>query len=107
MVTFKAKNGKEYKLGFTRETAKEAERKGVNIIDGFDNAPMNTIEMLYIMAFQANHPQLEYEKRLKIIGDLENKTELVKVLGEEFAKTFNTLMSEPDEKNAVKWEVTE
>lgn len=108
MVSFKTKDGKQIDLTFTRRTALIAEKKGLNVTgDVFETMPMNSIEILFTTAFEANHSNLSNDKRLDIIESLGNKEGLITALITEFANAYNTLMSEPDEKNAVKWEVTE
>ena len=107
MVSFKY-NEKEYNLTFTRETAKEAERRGLQIdTDVISEMPLNSFDTLAICSFEANHPELTEDERLEIIAKLNGKgnLELYKALYKEFAQTFESLLGEPDEKNAIKWEV--
>nr|DAO16305.1 MAG TPA: protein of unknown function (DUF5055) [Caudoviricetes sp.] len=98
-------NDKHYKLTFTRETAKMAEQKGFSP-DGkkIEDMPATQLDILFHMAFKANHPSLSDKKINEIIALLGDKKGIIVNLMEDLGRTYESLLGEPDEKNAIKWE---
>lgn len=96
---------KQYELTFTRETAKRAERAGVKL-DGnvFEELPLNVITALVTNAFAAKQPRMTEDECMAVYEKIGNKDDFVAELVKDFSATYETLMSEPDPKNAIKWE---
>lgn len=88
-------NGKTYTLEFTREVVKSMERQGFRIAE-IDNMPMTVITALFNGAFDANHPAMKDATKEKIFGGLRNRKELIQILVEMYADTYNTLFDEDD-----------
>lgn len=99
------KNGdKEYILTFTRKTAIDAEKAGfVFDRNKLENMPVTSVMLLYVYSFKAKQPDISEDQALEIIGNAKNKDGLISALMKEYANAIDTLMSEPDSKNAVEW----
>lgn len=98
-------NNKNYELKYTRSTAKDAEKAGVKLKSTvFEDLPLNVITALVTYSFKTNHPEMTEDECMDIYENIEGKDEFVANLVKDFSSTYETLMSEPDPKNAIKWE---
>lgn len=110
-VTYK---NKEYVLEFSRTTAKQIEDQGF-ILDQLTDKPATMIPLLVYGAFMKNNRGIKrslvdeiYENLINKVGNEENAEGFINVLGEMYAETVSTLVSnnEVDEGNAATWKVT-
>ncbi len=98
-------DNKNYVLTFTRETAKEAEKHGVTLEKKkYEELPLNSITALVTFSFKANHPEMSEDDCMQIYKNISNKEDFIAALLTDFSKTYETIMAEPDPKNAIKWE---
>lgn len=104
MIKFTHDN-KKYELTFTRETAKAAEKAGVKLDkNAFGNLPLNVITALVTQSFQAKQPDMTEDECMAIYENIGKKDDFIANLIKDFSTTYETLMSEPDPKNEIKWE---
>lgn len=99
-------NDKKYTLTFNRETAKMAEQKGFRLDeDSLEKMPLTQLDILYHFAFKAKQPTMSDKKINEIVPLLQGKKDLISELIKDFSQTYESLLGEPDEKNAIKWEI--
>lgn len=101
-ITFEY-DGKPYTLEFTKRTVRQMEQNGF-IASKIDDMPRTMIPMLFNGAFLANHPFMKDSLKEEIYEAMENKADLISVLGEMYNEPIEALVAEPEEgaKN-VKW----
>lgn len=97
--------GKNYELGFTRNTVVAMERNGFNINEVGDK-PMTMLPMLWQGAFAAYNKGVKRTLIDEIYEKMPNKEGLIGALTELYAETLNTLTAEPEEdKGNATWEI--
>lgn len=97
--------GKDYCLEYTRETVRQMEREGVKPGDLLDK-PMLTLPALFAGAFKAYHKYgTKPETIEKIFNSLKNKDALFEKLSEMYSAPMEEMLAEPEEGNAIAWEV--
>lgn len=101
-LTFKA-DGKEYKLGFTRETIMTTEDMGFNLIEAYEK-PIKSLTLLWRGAFLEHHPTLD-NSEIDALFEKINKAELLATLIDLYKAPVDSLFGEKYEKNAIKWTV--
>lgn len=102
--------GKQYKLGFTRRTVLQMERKGFSFLDA-GKMPLNSFDALYNGSFLLYHSKVSEATRNKIWKHLDNKQGLIKRLSELYKNAIYTMVDagdngedkEEEEKNVIKW----
>lgn len=100
-----AYNGKQYELGFTRNTVVALERNGFNIED-ISVKPMTMLPMFWEGAFAAYNKGIKRSLMDEIYQNIRDKQGLIAALTELYAETLNTLMDEPEEdKGNATWEI--
>lgn len=102
-MKFKRENGKEYTIGFTRDSVKYAEARGFKI-DEFDSKILTNTEALFYYSFRANHPEVTKEEADKILYDefCGLSPDEVKELVESYAETYTSLINEDASKKSRK-----
>ena len=90
--------GKDYELGFNRNTAAAAERAGL-VIDKLSTSPHIHIPLLVFYAFKMNYPQMTMEQTNKIHKELKGKTKRVIALRDEFIATYKDLLSDDEDED--------
>ncbi len=97
--------GKNYELGFTRNSVVALERNGFNINEIGDK-PMTMLPMLWQGAFAAYNKGVKRTTMDEIYEHMSNKEGLIGALSDLYAETLNTLTDEPEEGagNAT-WEI--
>ncbi|HIW86609.1 MAG TPA: DUF5055 domain-containing protein [Candidatus Eubacterium faecipullorum] len=106
MIKFKY-GDEEYKLTFTRQTASDAEKAGFKFDKKkIEDMPVTSVIVLETYAFKAMHPDIDDDTALDIVSNFKNKDGLIQALMKEYSNAIDTLMSEPDAKNAIEWTVT-
>lgn len=97
--------GKNYELGFTRNTVVALERNGFKISEIGDK-PMTMLPMLWQGAFVAYNKGVKRTLVDEIYENIGNKEGLIEALTELYAETLNTLTAEPeDDKGNATWEI--
>lgn len=100
-----AYNGKQYELGFTRNTVVALERNGFNISE-ISAKPMTMLPMFWEGAFMAYNKGIKRSLMDEIYQNIRDKQGLIGALTELYAETLNTLTDEPqDEKGNATWEI--
>ncbi len=100
-----AYNGKQYELGFTRNTVVALERNGFNISE-ISSKPMTMLPMFWEGAFMAYNKGIKRSLMDEIYQNIRDKQGLIGALTELYAETLNTLTDEPqDEKGNATWEI--
>ena len=98
-------NGKNYELGFTRNTVVAMERQGFNVNE-IGNKPMTMLPMFWQGAFAAYNKGVKRALMDEIYDNIRDKSGLISALTELYAETLNTLTDEPeDEKGNATWEI--
>ena len=102
-------NGKEYTLEFNRKTALATERRGFQL-DEIGSKPLSNLPLLVWGAFQKNHRKVTDEEAMKIFKSLNNRSELLNVLIEDYSATYTDLFGNEDSEsgdgeNLTNWEV--
>ena len=98
-------NGKQYELGFTRNTVVAMERNGFNIHEIADK-PMTMLPMFWEGAFMAYNKGIKRNLMDEIYQNIRDKQGLIEALTELYAETLNTLTDEPEEaKGNATWEI--
>lgn len=95
-------NEKDYTLEFTRKTVKRMEDEGFIATD-IAKKPMGSLPQLFAGAFKAHHPFAKSDEINEIYDLFTDKEALINKLSDMYTDTFETLFSEPDPKNAIKW----
>ena len=97
--------GKNYDLGFTRNSVVALERSGFDV-GKISNMPMTMLPMLWQGAFAAYNKGVKRSLMDEIYDNLADKQGLLGALTELYAETLNTLTDDPEEStgNAV-WEI--
>lgn len=95
---------KKYTLEYNRESIKEMEYGGLSVLSA-ESKPITFTLGAFRYAFIMHHPELSDEEIEGIYKNFKNKDELIKVLSEMIGETVESLMEEPDEKNAIMWEI--
>ena len=83
-------DGKEYNLGFNRNTAVALQRQGFDT-DKISSQSLIMIPMLVRASFKMNHSTVKDSKIDEIYGKISKKDEFLKALIESYADTCNTL----------------
>lgn len=97
--------GKNYELGFTRNTVVALERSGFSVNE-IGNKPMTMLPMLWQGAFAAYNKGVKRALMDEIYEHIPDKQGLIGALTELYAETINTLTDEPDEeKGNATWEI--
>lgn len=100
-----AYNGKQYDLGFTRNTVVALERNGFNINE-ISSKPMTMLPMFWEGAFAAYNRGIKRSLMDEIYQNICDKQGLIGALTELYAETLNTLTDEPEEaKGNATWEI--
>ena len=97
-------DGKEYKLGFNRDTVCETERLGFRINEAFDT-PVTSLTLLWRGAFLEYHPTLETAEVDAIFNKVKHDGLFLALL-DLYKAPVESLFDEEHEKNAAKWTVT-
>ena len=102
-------NGKDYTLGFTRETVRLAERRGLEM-DLLNKQPMIQIPLLVQSAFIANHKFVSADQIDSIYADITVKDEFLTKLTEMYYEPIKELMGasqdEDGEPKKANWEAS-
>lgn len=106
MATVKIEyKGKNYELGFTRNTVVALERNGFEV-SKISAMPMTMVPMFWQGAFAAYNKGVKRALMDEIYEHLEDKQGLLGALIELYAETLSTLTDEPEESQGnVKWEI--
>lgn len=97
--------GKNYELGFTRNTVVAMERNGFSVNE-IGNKPMTMLPMLWQGAFAAYNKGVKRALMDEMYDSIRDKQGLIGALTELYAETINTLTDEPDEeKGNATWEI--
>lgn len=88
--------GKEYRLGFSRQSVKQLEAQGFEI-SKIGEMPVSMIPTFFYGSFALNHRGIKRKLADEIWKSIGNKNELVMALGELYAETIEDLMSDGDE----------
>ena len=106
MATVKIEyKGKNYELGFTRNTVVSLERNGFEV-SKISAMPMTMVPMFWQGAFAAYNKGVKRALMDEIYEHLEDKQGLLSALIELYAETLSTLTDEPEESQGnVKWEI--
>ena len=97
--------GKNYDLGFTRNSVVMMERNGFDV-GKISHMPMTMIPMLWQGAFVAYNKGVKRSLMDEIYDHLPNRQELLGALTELYAETLNTLTDDPEESQGnAKWEI--
>lgn len=83
-------DGKEYNLGFNRNTAVALQRQGFDT-DKIGSQSLIMIPMLVRASFKMNHSTVKDSKIDEIYGKISKKEEFLKALIESYYETCNTL----------------
>jgi len=107
VIKLKTSDGKEYKLGYDRDSCARMSRKGFKIED-IKDAPIIAIPKLIYGAFLLYHSDLSQSQIDEIWTEVKGKEALMYKLVELYSEPINSLLEEPkdDAKNAT-WEVVE
>lgn len=97
--------GKDYELEFSRATAKIAEKKFDISLKAISEMQVSCFDDMFYCAFLMHHPNIKRELADRIFESIGNKQGLVMALYEMYAETVNTLIEEPEEGNAIVWEL--
>lgn len=107
-ISFKwDKDGREYTLAYTRDTAARIENAGFRASEIEDK--MNVmLPLLWRGAFLANHGKTKEETIDEIFNSITDKEGLYKKLAEMYRETIETLFDEPEEgaKGNITWEAS-
>lgn len=99
--------GKEYRLGFSRQSVRQLEGQGFKIGE-IGDMPASMIPVFFYGAFQLNHRGIKRKLADEIWKVIGNKNDLILALGELYAETIEDLMSDgDDEGETIAWERTE
>lgn len=100
-----AYKGKNYELGFTRNSVVALERQGFNISEISDK-PMTMLPMFFQGAFQAHNKGVKRDLMDEIYMSIRDKSGLIAALAELYSETLSTLTDDPEEGagNAT-WEI--
>lgn len=97
--------GKNYELGFTRNTVVTLERNGFDI-NKISSMPMTMLPMFWQGAFAAYNRGMKRALMDEIYEHIADKQGLISALTELYAETLNTLTDEPEEgQGNAKWEI--
>lgn len=100
-----AYKGKNYELGFTRNTAIALERQGF-VLGEMTSKPMTMLPMLWQGAFAAYNKGVKRDLMDEIYAKLPDKEGLIAALTELYAEPLNTLTDEPaDGEGNATWEI--
>ena len=87
---------REYTLEYTRATASEIEKSGLNINE-IDSKPNTMIPLLFRGAFLKHHRFVKPEKIDEIFDAMGDKQGLIGKLADMYADTIVSLTAEPEE----------
>lgn len=97
--------GKNYELGFTRNSVVAMERQGFDINE-IGSKPMTMLPMFWQGAFAAYNKGIKRALIDEIYENLRDKQGMITALTELYAETLNTLTDEPEEdKGNATWEI--
>lgn len=96
-------DGKDYALGFTRETVLEAEDKGFNLGTA-QTKPLHSTYDMFKYSFLMNHKDITDEEVSKIYDLFTDKSTLNSKLIDLYSDSVNSLLDDNKSKNAIKWE---
>lgn len=97
--------GKNYELGFTRNSVVAMERQGFDINE-IGSKPMTMLPMFWQGAFAAYNKGIKRALIDEIYDNLRDKQGMIAALTELYAETLNTLTDEPEEdKGNATWEI--
>ena len=82
--------GKDYTLGFTRDTVRQMERKGFNVVAA-ERSPMTSVYDLFSGAFLAHHKNVDQKKVSEMFDKISDLEELTDFLMEMYRDPFETL----------------
>lgn len=99
-------DGKDYSIGFTRETVIQTEKNGFSY-RFIDDQPITMISVLWHGAFLANYASLTYAE-VEALFEKINKKGLLDALLGLYSAPIESLFDEDEEnsKNAVEWTIT-
>lgn len=107
-------DGKNYKLGFNRDTVVATENMGFIYAELYTK-PVKSLTLLWHGAFIEHHPDVSYEERVSLFEriaqkkkgatDEEKNTSLLDALSGLYLAPIESLMDEEHEKNAITWAV--
>lgn len=100
-----AYKGKNYELGFTRNTVSAMERQGF-VITELSNKPMTMLPMLWQGAFAAYNKGMKRNLMDEIYEHIRNKEGIIAALTELYVEPLNALTDEPEEgEGNATWEI--
>ena len=88
--------GKDYTLGFTKDTVATLDRRGFKISELNDKS-MTMLPMLFHGAFLARHPKISQDLTDRMLPKFKRKQDLWRWLGEAYSEPILALTDEPDE----------
>lgn len=96
-------NGAKYILEFDRETAMETEKLFDISLGDIRAGKLSSMEGLFYGAFLKHHPNIKQTTMDKFKDRMGDKMTLYRYLAGMFAACVESLLSEPDEGNAISW----
>lgn len=100
---------KEYRIGFTRFTAKAMDAAGFDISEWASHMA-TSVPMIVHYAFKAKHPNISDHQAETIWAAQRGKNKLLHAMVESYAQTFGSLLddnTDEDDKENVSWEIEE
>lgn len=85
----------DYTLEFTRDSVRTMETGGFDITK-VDSMPVTMIPKFIFGAFRANHPSVKMDKVNEIYKTIKNKEQFIKLLGEMYQETVETLTTDDE-----------
>ncbi len=95
--------GESYVLEFDRDTIVATERGYDVSVRDLSTAKIGAIKGAFAGAFLKNHPGTDDELIDEIWGAMPEKVELARKLTRMYVEGYNSLVSVPDEGNAISW----
>lgn len=97
--------GKDYTLGFSKNTIRQMESNGF-VVNKIEDIPVTVIPDLFAGAFLLHHKFVKQDVIEAIYKHMPNKPGLLKALGEMYSEPIEALMAEPENpKENVSWTV--
>lgn len=95
--------GKEYTLGFSKNTIRQMESQGF-VASDIKTKPLSVLEDMFAGAFLLHHKFVKPEVITAIYERMPDKKKLVEALGEMYSEHIENLMAEPENpKENVSW----
>lgn len=87
--------GKEYALGFSKNTIRQMEAQGF-VASDIKSKPLSVLEDLFTGAFLLHHKFVKPEVIAAIYERMPDKKKMVEALGEMYSEHIENLMAEPE-----------